>query len=373
MKNEDINSEIIKDLIELIKCICKIPSPTRKEYNKALFIQKWLQNVGANCVIDEMNNVIFEHGNDKSPQIAFIAHIDTVYSSDTQFIIHETDDVIKCPSVNDNSANVAAQMIVIKYLLSNNIQFDNYKLIFVFSTCEEALGNSDGCRFFLERYRNVKEVIIVDGDYSSILCDAVGAERYKISVSTSGGHSFRNHTNPNAIHILSSIICDLYSIPPCPESTAISTVNVGVISGGTSVTSIASYAQMQFEFRSNCFICLYYIKKKMFEIINKHKNNDCNIVFELIGSRPCSFNVNKHDQDKILNRVESVYINVLGKSAPRKPRSTDGSISLSMGIPTASISVYKGIGNHSEKEETLYKDSLFDGMRMFLCLVLSYR
>ena len=362
----------VKELIELIKVICTIPSPTRHEHNKAVFINEWLHKIGANSFIDEKNNVIYEYGNQNAPQIAFIAHIDTVYSVDTQLNIYENDEILKCPSVNDNSANVAGLMIAIKNIIQERISIKRYRFIFVFSTCEEALGNSDGCRFFLSCYKNIKEAIILDGDYSSILCDAVGSERYKVLVSTIGGHSFRNSGNSNAIQIISHMIQTLYGESLPNDSKSITTFNVGIVSGGTSVTAIASSAYFQCEYRSNCHSNLIFMRKRFLEIIQQFKNQDCNIEITLIGSRPCSVDVNKLEQEKLLERVESVFLKVLGEKAPRKPRSTDGSICLSMGIPTTSLSVYKGKGNHSEHDETLFKESLPNGMKMLFYLFESY-
>ena len=93
-----VNTE---ELVELIKKICTIPSPTREEHNKAVFVDEWLHRIGANSYIDEMNNVIYEFGDSDAPQIAFVSHIDTVYSIETNLNVYEDDEILKCPSVND--------------------------------------------------------------------------------------------------------------------------------------------------------------------------------------------------------------------------------------------------------------------------------
>ena len=70
-----------------------------------------------------------------------------------------------------------------------------------------------------------------------------------MTVRTQGGHSFGNFGNDNAIEKLAGIIEKLYQIK-VPEGGK-TTYNVGTISGGTSVNTIAQEASMLYEFRSD--------------------------------------------------------------------------------------------------------------------------
>lgn len=76
-----------------------------------------------------------------------------------------------------------------------------------------------------------------------------GLPRYRVGVHTEGGHSYGKFGNLNAIQVLSSMIDTLYSYKvPAPGK---STYNVGTITGGTSINTIAQYAEMRFEYRSD--------------------------------------------------------------------------------------------------------------------------
>lgn len=91
--------------------------------------------------------------------------------------------------------------------------------------------------------------VALDGSYDSVVTGAVGSLRYRVGVHTEGGHSYGKFGNLNAIQVLSSMIDTLYSYKvPAPGK---STYNVGTITGGTSINTIAQYAEMRFEYRSD--------------------------------------------------------------------------------------------------------------------------
>ena len=80
--------------------------------------------------------------------------------------------------------------------------------------------------------------------------------------------------NKNAIAELSRIVDEIYKIEvPKKEGTRTS-YNVGMISGGTSVNTIAQNAEMLCEYRSNDVECLSFMKKKFEEIFENAKKDD---------------------------------------------------------------------------------------------------
>ena len=86
----------------------------------------------------------------------------------------------------------------------------------------------------------------LDGTYEEAVNKAVGSLRYKVKVKTEGGHSYGCFGSRNAIHQLASLINVLYAyIVPTTSKT---TYNIGSISGGTSINTIAQSAEMLFEF-----------------------------------------------------------------------------------------------------------------------------
>lgn len=361
-----------KDLVKLIKELCLIPSPSGQEKEKARFVEKWLSERSIGCTVDKENNVIVQFGDKKKPKIVFMAHTDTVFPIDTKLEFVEDGDMLKCPGVGDNIANVAGLMMVAEYLHKNKTNFNECNMVFVFNTGEEGLGNLAGCKHFMATNKNIKETISVDLTYDYIFDNAVGSHRYEIKVSTEGGHSFHAFGANNAIHIASSIITDLYRIEVPKKEGTKTTYNVGTISGGTTVNSIAQFAKMLYEYRSDNHDCLGYMKHEFDKVINKYKKLGHKIEVSLVGDRPCAKNVNDKDYKILLNRVDSIHEKVLGKKVPKLSASLDFNIPLSMGIPSLGIGIHLGKGFHTI-EEFIYKSSLNDGMKILLDLIMSYK
>ena len=76
---------------------------------------------------------------------------------------------------------------------------------------------------------------------------AVGVQRYRVSVTTTGGHSWSDYGNPSAVHVVAQLVSQLtaLSLPDKPRTT----LNVGTISGGTGVNVLASQAQFELDVR----------------------------------------------------------------------------------------------------------------------------
>ena len=91
----------------------------------------------------------------------------------------------------------------------------------------------------------MEALVTIDGTSLPVLVNrAVGSHRYRVTVRTEGGHSFGAFGNRNAIQELASMIDALYAVKVPTDGDSKTTYNVGVISGGTSVNTIAQEAWM---------------------------------------------------------------------------------------------------------------------------------
>ena len=115
--------------------------------------------------------------------------------------------------------------------------------MFVANSCEEGLGNLKGSKQIVKDFGSVlSEFYSFDGKYPVVYTKCVGSHRYRIKVTSEGGHSFSAFGNTNAIAELAKLISELCAAEVPKKENTKTTYNVGTISGGTSVNTIAQFA-----------------------------------------------------------------------------------------------------------------------------------
>ena len=353
-------------LYSILKDLCLIPAPSGSEERRAAYCLNWLKENGAqDAYMDDALNVIFPWCIEGSKNITvFAAHTDTVFPDTEPMPYEEKDGKVFCPGVGDDTAHVAILLLTAKFFIQNNIKPDN-GFLFVFNSCEEGLGNLKGVRKLMDQYSGrVGRFVTYDALLGVLHDECVGSHRYEVEVTTRGGHSFQDFGIPNAIAELSALISKIYRITPPQDGNSRTTYNVGIVSGGTSVNTIAQSASMLCEYRSNSYRCLDIMKQEFEKIFAKGNREGVRVQVKQIGDRPCA-NIDDALQKAFCDRCANVVANVLGGDVLFKPASTDCNIPLSLGIPSVCIGLYEGGGAHT-REEWLVKDSLLKGLEVAL-------
>ena len=125
-------------------------------------------------------------------------------------------------------------------------------LVFAGNVGEEGEGDLRGMRYLYERSSlegSITAHIVLDGaGHEVAVTDALGSQRYLVTLYGPGGHSWTDAGRPNPIVVLSHAIARLSEI----ELTAAprTTFNVGTIEGGTAINAIPEQASARFDFRS---------------------------------------------------------------------------------------------------------------------------
>ena len=357
------------ELIRLISELCAIPAPSHGEHRRAEYCLNWLLNAGfTDAYIDSALNVIapLNITSDDSA-VVFLAHTDTVFPDETAFVPEIKNGKLHCPAAGDDTANVAVLLLCARYALN----FSNSRpILFVFNSCEEGLGDLKGIKQLMSDYSGrISEVISLDGYISCAYNHPVASHRYRVEVTTQGGHSYGDFGRPNAIHILSSMIADLYTVIP-PDSGK-STYNVGHISGGTSVNSIAQSASMLFEYRSDSSEGLASLKNAFDSLIACYRAAGISVETEIIGDRPGKALSDGPGQAALEQRFSKIYTDLFGRTPVFRSGSTDCNIPFSLGIPALCFGAVMGGGAHTYNE-WIDLDSLNDGMRLALSMILHY-
>jgi len=354
--------------LALLKELAAIPAPSHQEDKRVAFIKAWLEEQGAkNLLIDEAKNVILPFG--EGPYSVFMAHTDVVFPDLTPLPVREEEGRLYAPGVGDDTANVVALMLCAQYLLKHPDEVKG-SLLLVFNSCEEGLGNLKGVRQICKDYEGqIRQLVSFDGTVNGLVDRAVGSERWKVTAATKGGHSFGNFGNPNAISALAGVICCLYGQPVPKKEGTKTTYNVGTISGGTSVNTIAQNAEMLYEYRSDDRECLERMRQQFTSLLWQLDSKDAHFEKELLGERPCGGEMDRQALNALLDKCSAVVEKYTGKAPARHSSSTDCNIPLSLGLPATCFGLYRGKGAHT-REEYVETDSLNLGLKIGLETVL---
>lgn len=363
----------IENALETLRELCHIPAPSFGERRRAEYCKAWLESVGAKGVyIDSVNNCIFPMNCDGSNELTVIAaHIDTVFP-DTEFYpeFHEDDEKIYCPGVGDDTASVAVMLYGIKYMLENGI-VPPKGFLFVCNACEEGLGNLVGTRQIMKDFEGrIKQFVTLDEDIGYCVNAAVGSHRYKVEALTEGGHSFSAFGKKNAIAALSEIVTEIYKLEVPKKEGTTTTYNVGLISGGTSVNTIAQNAEMLCEYRSDDRECLAVMQSAFENIFAKANSDEVRLNVTLVGDRPCKGDVDVTTEERLVEIYRRAVAEVTGQEVSLVCASTDANVPMSLGIAAVDMGVFRNNGSHT-REEWLDKSSVPDGLNIFIRVIHS--
>ena len=373
------------EALALLRELAQIPAPSGKEEKRAQFCRDWLNAQGAEGVyIDNALNVLYPVGSQESIEV-FAAHTDVVFPDETPLPLSERDGRLYCPGIGDDTACLVCLLLACKFIArcekegrSSDWQrlrgVDAPGLLFACNTGEEGLGNLRGIREICHVYgTKMQSFCTFDATLSHIVNRAVGSRRFRVSVDTRGGHSFRNFGADNAIEKLSGIVERLYRIRVPQDGRT--TYNVGCFSGGTTVNSIAQHAEMLYEIRSEEPAYLMRTEQQFLEILKEAQRTSApntHIRSELLGDRPCGMPANPRLQEKLTARALAAVKSTTGKQPALGSGSTDCNLPLSLGIPSICVGCYEGSGAHT-REEYVEISSLKKGYRTAFEIIFGSR
>lgn len=364
-------SKYESELEELFLALCAIPSPTNHEDERLSFIANWYADNGLyDFEIDNEGNVLYCFNVKAYNPIKLVtAHVDTVFSLDTNVTPRISDGNVYCPGSGDNTANLAIMMMAVKVLLDMGFQ-PSCGVVFAADICEEGLGNLKGIKSIIGDFGvRVEEVIALDLSYGTIINRAIGSRRYEIEISTKGGHSYHDFGNKNSISVAAGIINDLYR-QVIPDGTD-TTYNVGNIKGGTGVNVIASHTKFLYEIRSEYFKNIESMHDKLCKILDNYNIPGVNIKCEIVGERPGMGNVSEQKCKALFDRCVAALKNPIWEQLGYRSEfnvisgSTDCNIPFSKGIPSICLGLAYSENHHSLSEYTRL-DSLLPGLVTFV-------
>ena len=359
-----------EETLALLKDLCLIPAPSGMEEKRAEFCKNWfIEQGGEGVYIDEALNVVCPINCEGKDQITvFMAHTDTVFPDTEPMPYYVEGTTAYCPGIGDDTASLVVLMMAAKYFLNNKLSPKDGLLI-VANSCEEGLGNLVGVRQLMKDYSGrVKQFITLDEDIGFCVNGAVGSHRYKVEAATEGGHSFSDFGKKNAIAALADIIADIYKIKVPEKKGATTTYNVGIISGGTSINTIAQSAEMLCEYRSDDRECLAIMRSEFERVFEGAKSDEVCLKVTLLGDRPCKGEVDAATEESLISAYRKAVSEVTGKEISLVPASTDANVPMSLGIAAVDMGVFRNGGTHT-REEWLDKSCVVDGLDILIRVI----
>lgn len=349
----------LSEILSLLHSICETPAPTFAEQARASCLQQLWQAAGLEVRYDAVGNLL-THSSSKhakhAPHILLVAHMDTVFPADVPIKISPDTidkDILRAPGIGDNSANLA----LLTAFLRHRAQHHYPHITVAASVGEEGLGDLHGIRHILQEQPNFDAVIAIDGHLGIIVKDAVGSKRFEIHLSAAGGHSWGDYPSPSAIHALADMIAHInrMEIPRMPRSS----YNIGQVSGGTSINTIAESAFFNLDIRSEDAHILQQLEKTMLERIKRTaQQHAVEVTIQAVGNRPAAQGNNAG-----LVRQAKAALHAHGLQAYSIASSTDASAAMALNIPAISFGLYHG-GDAHRLSEWIQASSMLQGYRV---------
>lgn len=367
-----INWSALADLpswtVEQAIAIQQIPAPTFAESSRAAHVAEQFRSLGlAQVEIDDLCNVygLLPGRNPAAPAIMLSAHTDTVFPQPTNLTIRREGEIVYGPGLGDNSIGVAGVLALVEALRRLQIT-PACDLWIVAPSREEGLGNLDGMRTAFARLKSrVTRVINVEGlALGHIYHAGIAVRRLKISANTPGGHSWLHFGRPSAIHALMELGACISALQP--PQTPRTTFNIGIIEGGQSINSIATYAALWLDLRSEETTALAVIEKQVRAEIAALTKQDITFDIEVVGDRPSGYIAPDHP---LVEQAMAALLQV-GIRGTLETGSTDGNIPLSQGCPAITIGITRG-GNAHRTDEYVEVSGVEQGLRQLMLLTLA--
>ncbi len=364
-------------LLEMVR----IAAPPFGEQPRAAWFLERFRSLGlANVHLDDEGNALAElapegDSDSASPVILLSAHLDTVFPAGTPCEpIERTDSSrIHGPGVCDNAAGLSALLALAAALRHARIN-PPATILFAANVGEEGEGDLRGMRHLFQHgpYRGrIAAAIALEGSGTAVVTRALGSLRFRFTVAGPGGHSWSDAGTPNPILLLSRALTAISDLPL--PSAPLTTLNVGFISGGTSVNSIPSSASALIELRSSEAHPLHQaaveIRRLADEAVAPFAStpHPPTLLLEPIGDRPAAALSNDSSLLSTLRAVDR-HLNL---NTELRLGSTDANLPLSLGVPALAIGTGGTGGGIHTLEEWYDPNGREIALRRILLLLLA--
>jgi len=334
------------DYVDQLIRICEVPAPTFREQNRAEFLSSLFTAFGFSPQRDHAGNVRVPVLQNGAPHVVISAHLDTVFSFE-EIHVRKNGAAFYAPGISDDSAGLSALLLLA--CAFKEIPHATGSLTMVATVGEEGLGNLRGSRFLFESKNEtalpINFFISLDGaDPQRVIIAGLASKRLRIRFRGPGGHSWGDAGVVNPIHVAGEFLHRMNQI--VLTRTPKTTLNVGVIQGGTSVNAIPTEVSLDIDLRSESAPHLQALDRTFSDllatIVNQH--DGISTEREVLGERPAGSIAMEHPMVRRIAACNAEF----GISTSFESASTDSNIAFAAGIPALTL----GVGGKSGKIHT---------------------
>ena len=339
-----------------------IPAPPFAEAERAAWFCERFRELGLEgALLDAEGNAVAElraqNAAEDAPVVLLSAHLDTVFPAGTDCTPREEEARILCPGACDNGAGLAALLGLAAALRHAKIA-PACTILFAANVGEEGAGDLRGMRHFFSTASpyagRIRSVIALEGSGDAMVVDrALGSRRLRVTITGPGGHSWADAGRPNPIMALAAALLELAKLrlPSKPRTT----LNCGVIHGGTSVNSIPESATADLDLRSGSALELDRIELAVLNTLTRVIDSEVHglaapelqLRVARIGDRAAGA---LEPSSALFSSLRAVDRH-LGLATDSRIGSTDANLPLSLGVPALAIGAGgTGWGIHTLQE-----------------------
>ena len=357
-RSESPSKPELNALLSLLQRICETPAPTFAEGVRADLVAGFFQEAGLESTRDRVGNVVAAIPGGSGPPVLVAAHLDTVFPASTDVTVKQKDGKLAAPGIGDNSASLAVMLHYAQNLAAEKFAGTRPRLTLAATVGEEGLGDLRGIRELMTHAEDYEMVVALDGHLGTIVNRAVGSKRFEVRLSAAGGHSWGDYPSSSAVHALGDMVHALtrIDVPREPRSS----LNVGQISGGTSINAIAQAASFNLDLRSLDADVLARLERDALQRIKRvAQQHSVETDIKQVGDRPAA--VSDNGALVAAARAALRTVDIVAREAAS---STDANAAMAAGLPAISFGVYVG-GDAHRLSEWLEPNSLLTGYRAF--------
>ena len=391
------NQQMMRWQMELVG----IPAPPFGEAERSKWMTEQFTQAGLSHVTtDGVGNVYAEFPGSESgdglPVVLLSAHLDTVFPVSTPLDTVLKDDRLEAPGACDNAAGVIGMLGVAHALVRSFGEAQTplgATLVFCGNVGEEGEGDLRGVRHLYGHSvyagRVAAHVVLDGAGAETAVTQALGSRRFQVTIEGPGGHSFTDAGTPNPIFILASALHALAQTPlkVSPDVPRV-TMNVGTITGGTSVNTIPESASASLDFRSTDVrelvrleVALHRAVEDAVDVANaqqlemmkqvrggeRRPRSAVSFRIDKIGDRPAA----ELARDSVLLETLKAVDRHLNLRTDLRLGSTDANIPLSLGVPAVSLGAGGDGGGAHTRGEWYSAVNRELGLRRVVLLVLA--